>query len=368
MAEAAAPQTFDVPATYKAAVYDAPGTISTKIETLDTPTPGPGEVLVRLTHSGVCHSDLGVMTNSWKGLPYPTQPGQVGGHEGVGVIHKLGPAAGPSNVKVGDRVGIKWISYACGSCAACSEGADGVCFNQKISGYYTPGTFQQYVLAPAAYVTPIPAALKSEAAAPLLCAGLTSYAALRKSGARSGQFVVIAGAGGGLGHLAVQIGAKGMGLRMIGVDHGSKEELVKESGAEAFFDVTKFDDAGLAEEIKKVTGGLGAHAVIVCTAVNKAYAQSVGLLRFGGTVVCVGMPEGDLVPIASAVPGNLVAKQLTIVGSAVGNQREAAEVLELAARGLVSTHLRVEKLDKLTEVFKQMDGGKLQGRVVIDLE
>ncbi|KFX98398.1 hypothetical protein O988_04364, partial [Pseudogymnoascus sp. VKM F-3808] len=292
----------------------------------------------------------------------------VGGHEGVGVIHKLGPAAGPTSVKVGDRVGIKWISYACGTCAACSEGADGVCFNQKISGYYTPGTFQQYVLAPAAYVTPIPDALKSQDAAPLLCAGLTSYAALRKSGARSGQYVVVAGAGGGLGHLAVQIGARGMGLRMIGVDHGSKEALVKESGAEAFFDVTKFDDAGLTEEIKKVTGGLGAHAVIVCTAVNKAYAQSLGLLRFGGTVVCVGMPEGEPAPIASAVPALLVGKQLNIVGSAVGNQREAAEVLELAARGLVSTHLKVEKLDKLTQVFEDMEAGKLQGRTVIDLE
>ncbi|KFZ13659.1 hypothetical protein V502_06498, partial [Pseudogymnoascus sp. VKM F-4520 (FW-2644)] len=153
-----------------------------------------------------------------------------------------------------------WISYACGTCPACATGADGVCFNQKISGYYTPGTFQQYVLAPSTYVTPIPAALKSEDAAPLLCAGLTSYAALRKSGAQSGQFVVISGAGGGLGHLAIQIGARGMGLRMIGIDHGSKEALVKESGAEAFFDVTKFDDAALAAEVKKVTGGLGAHA------------------------------------------------------------------------------------------------------------
>lgn len=217
-------------------------------------------------------------------------------------------------------------------------------------------------------MTPIPATLKSEDAAPLLCAGLTSYAALRKSGAQSGQFVVVAGAGGGLGHLAIQIGARGMGLRMIGIDHGSKEALVKESGAEAFFDVTKFDDAALAEEIKKVTGGLGAHAVIVCTAVNKAYAQSLSLLRFGGRVVCVGMPEGEPVPIAGAVPGGLIAKQLSIVGSAVGNQREAAEVLELAARGLVSTHLRVEKLERLTEVFEEMEGGKLQGRVVIDLE
>lgn len=109
------------------------------------------------------------MTNTWAGLPYPTQPGQVGGHEGVGAIVKLGPGTETAAVKLGDRVGIKWIAGICYSCPACLAGHDGVCFNQKISGYYTPGTFQQYVLAPANYVTPIPASLASDAAAPMLC-------------------------------------------------------------------------------------------------------------------------------------------------------------------------------------------------------
>lgn len=94
------------------------------------------------THSGVCHSDFGIMTNSWKALPYPTQEGQVGGHEGIGKIVKLGPGCEGTPVKVGDRVGIKWISAICGACEACLSGHDGVCFNQKVSGYYTPGTFQ----------------------------------------------------------------------------------------------------------------------------------------------------------------------------------------------------------------------------------
>lgn len=240
--------------------------------------------------------------------------------------------------------------------------------NQKISGYYHPGTFQEYVVSPANYVTPIPDGLNSADAAPMLCAGLTSYSALRKSGASSGQWVVIAGAGGGLGHLAIQIGARGMAYRMIGVDHGSKEKLVMDCGAEAFFDVTKYSDEQLAAEIKKVTGGLGASAVIVCTAANKAYAQASSFLRFGGTTVCVGIPEGDMVPIATAHPAVMVTNHHKIVGSAVGSQYEALQVLDLAARGLVKTHCRVEKLDKLTEVFREMEGGKLQGRVVIDLE
>lgn len=115
------------------------------------------------------------MTNSWSILPAPTAAGQVGGHEGVGKIVKLGPGSESSGVKVGDMVGVKWISAICGNCPACLEGSDGVCFNQKISGFYTPGTFQQYVIGPANYVTPIPEGLEAAAAAPVLCAGVTVY-------------------------------------------------------------------------------------------------------------------------------------------------------------------------------------------------
>ncbi|RDW68517.1 hypothetical protein BP5796_09174 [Coleophoma crateriformis] len=361
MASAATQQTFDIPKTYKAVVYDKPGSISTKIEELETPEPGPGDVLIRLRRRNQ-------LTKVRRGLPYPTQPGQVGGHEGVGIIHKLGPGSENGRVKVGDRVGIKWIAYACGACGPCLEGEDGVCFNQKISGYYYPGTFQQYALAPAHYVTPIPEALDSADAAPMLCAGVTTYAALRKSNAKSGQWVVIAGAGGGLGHLACQIGSRGMAYRIIGIDHPSKQELVMDCGAEAFVDITKFDDKTIGDEVKRITGGLGASAVIVCTASNRAYAQATSFLRFGGTLVCVGMPEGDMVPIEGAKPAVMVAQAWTIRGSAVGNQREALEVLDLAARGIVKTRYRVEKMDKLTEVFTEMSEGKMQGRVVLDLE
>ena len=146
----------------------------------------------------------------------------------------------------------------------------------------------------------------------MLCAGVTTYAALRKSGAKSGQWVVISGAGGGLGH--------------------------------------KHDDASIAEEVKKITGGLGASAVIVCTASNRAYAQALDFLRFGGVVVCVGMPEGKPVPIEKAYPAAMVAKLQTITAVAVGDRREAIEVLDFAARGVVKTHYRLEKMDKLTEV------------------
>jgi propanol-preferring alcohol dehydrogenase len=150
-----------------------------------------------------------------------SKAGQVGGHEGIGKVVKMGPGTENSSVKVGDRVGIKWvcwynarvhawrrkltacfqISGICETCPACLAGHDGVCFNQKISGYYTPGTYQEYCLGPANYVTPIPDGLASDMAAPMLCAGVTVYSALRKSTAQAGDWVVIMGAGGGLGEL-----------------------------------------------------------------------------------------------------------------------------------------------------------------------
>ena len=218
------------------------------------------------------------------------------------------------------------------------------------------------------YVTPIPENLDSATAAPMLCAGVTTYAALRRSNAKSGQWVVISGAGGGLGHIAVQLASRGMAYRVIGIDAGPKEEIVKESGAEHFIDVTKHDDKSLADEVKKLTGGFGASAIIVCTASNKAYAQALDYLRFGGTLVCVGMPEGKPVGIEKSYPAFLVAKQQTITAVAVGSRKEAIEVLDFAARGIVKTHYRVEKMEKLTDTFQEMSEAKLIGRVVLDLQ
>jgi propanol-preferring alcohol dehydrogenase len=199
----------------------------------------------------------------------------------------------------------------------------------------------------------------------MLCAGVTVYAALRKSNAEPGQWVVISGAGGGLGHIAVQFSAKGMGHRVIGIDHSSKKDLVLEMGAEHFIPIDGTDDVAAA--VKDLTNGLGAHAVVVCTAHNGAYASSLDLLRFQGRVVCVGIPEHEPVPIKSANPQLMVAKALQVVGSAVGSRKEAIDTLDFAARGIVKTHYTVEKMEKLTEVFERMDKGEIKGRVVLDL-
>ncbi|KAK1756752.1 alcohol dehydrogenase [Echria macrotheca] len=368
---------IQIPKEHRAVVYDKPGQVSTAVVTVPTPTPGVGEVLIRLTHSGVCSSDHGIMTQQWSHLP-PTPQNQIGGHEGVGEIISFGPSTSSSgNLKIGSRVGIKWLASVCdsGSCIACLSGRDAQCPGQKISGFYYPGTFQQYAVAPASYVTPIPDGVASEMAAPLLCGGVTVYAALKKTGAQPGDAVVISGAGGGLGHLAVQIASRGMGFRVIALDTGNKESFTKSLGAESFFDITKYPRSDpesatkLATDVKKATPrGMGAASVVVCTGADAAYAQALDFLAFGGSLVCVGIPEGaGPVPIAGALPGAMIARELRILGSAVGNRKDAIETMDMAARGVIKTHFTVEPMSRLTEVFEKMERMELQGRVVLDL-
>ncbi|KAH6677265.1 chaperonin 10-like protein [Halenospora varia] len=350
----------------KAVVYTEPGSSKTNIENVAIPEPASGQILVNITHSGVCHSDLGICLQSWSILPFPTQPGQIGGHEGIGVVVAHGP--GVTGPAIGSRVGIKWLADVCNTCPSCLENDDNTCSNQKISGYYTPGTFQQYVATSASYATPIPDGIESAAAAPILCAGLTVYSGLLKSGASPGDWIVVTGAGGGLGHLAVQYASRVMGLRVISIDHGSKEELCKDCGAEEFLDFTKFNDDELQAKVKQIANkGRGANVVLVVSAANKSYEQALGFLKPQGTLVCIGMPEGAPVPIQSAHPARITNQQFKIIGSAIGNRREAIEALDFAARGLVKCHYKLENMENLSRVFDDMAAGKVQGRVVLEL-
>lgn len=234
-----------------------------------------------------------------------------------------------------------------------------------MSGYYTPGTFQQYAVAPAMHVTPIPDAVESAAAAPMLCAGVTAHGALRRARLNPGEFLAILGAGGGLGHLGVQMAARGMGYRVIGIDHSSKERLVLDSGAEAFVAFDKVKD--VVAEVQKVTGGTGVHAAIPFTSSNLAYAQALGMLRLGGTLVCVGVPGGEMREISGATPMTMIFKELCIVGSAVGNRKDAIDCLDMVARGVVKVHYRLESMGKLPAIFDEMQSGSVQGRIVLDL-
>ncbi|KAH7014167.1 alcohol dehydrogenase [Microdochium trichocladiopsis] len=352
----------------RAIVYTNPGTIETEVIEKPIEEPAPGEVLLRLHYSGVCHTDYGICTNVFATLP-PTPKGQIGGHEGVGEVIKLGP--GTTSLKLGDLVGVKWSASACLSCGNCLEGGETTCPAGTISGFMTPGTFQQYCLAPANYVTPIPRSLDPAGAAALMCGGITVYTALKRAEVKHGQWVVVLGAGGGLGHLAIQY-AVALGTRVVALDVGAKEEFCLGLGARAFVDFTKFageEDGGeqLAARVKELTGGAGAKVVLACSSSNKSYAQAVGLLGFRGTLVCIGVPEGGPEPIGGANAGDMITRELKIFALKSGNRADAKECLDIATAAGIKTRYELRPIDSLTQVFKDMEEGKINGRVVLDL-
>lgn len=213
-------------------------------------------------------------------------------------------------------MGIKYAAAACLSCANCLQGGETTCASAeyKLSGFYHPGTFQQYVVSPANYVTPIPSALTDlAAAAPLMCGGVSVYTALKRAEVKQGDWVIVSGAGGELGHLAVQY-AKVMGGRVLGVDAGGKESLVRELGAEEFLDFTAFgSDDALAAKVKDITGG-GAQIVLMCAASARAYASGIMWLGFRGKLCCLGLPEPKSEPALVASVIVMVGMELTIMG------------------------------------------------------
>lgn len=194
---------------------------------IPVPKPGPDEVLVNIKYSGVCHTDLHALKGDW---PLASKMPLVGGHEGAGIVVSKGDLA--TEVELGDRVGVKWMNGSCMSCDYCEASDEPLCAKISLSGYTVDGTFQQYCVAKASHVTPIPKHVAMDQAAPVLCAGITVYKGLKESGARPGQSIAIVGAGGGLGALAQQY-AKAMGLRIIAIDGGDeKKELCERMGAE----------------------------------------------------------------------------------------------------------------------------------------
>lgn len=220
---------------------------------------------------------------------------------------------GVTEVKLDDLVGVKWITSACLTCPECMAGFDNKCPKRKVAGYKTPGTFQQYIISDPRYVTPIPQGISAGAAAPLLCGGVTVWSALEEAKCRHGDWIAISGAGGGLGHLAIQY-AKAFGLQVIGIDHGSKGEFCKEMGCDEFIDFTQYNNnADLTTRVKEITGG-GCHAILVCNASSRAYDQALNLLRYSGTLVCVGIPEVDPHPMPDSAPFRIIMNMWKIKG------------------------------------------------------
>lgn len=340
-----------VPRTMKAAVVEKFGE-PLVIQEVPVPTPRLGQVLVEIIASGVCHTDLHAADGDWP--VKPTLP-FIPGHEGAGIVVALGP--GVTHLKEGDRVGVAWLHGACGHCEFCLSGWETLCREQKNSGYSVNGGFAQYAVAQADYLGRIPSNLSFVDAAPILCAGVTTYKGLKETDTRPGQWVVISGVGG-LGHVAVQY-AKAMGLHVAAVDLGpEKMALAKKLGAEITIDAkTQDPPTAIQEQIG------GAHGVLVTAVSTIAFKQALGMLRRGGTCVLNGLPPGEF-PVSIF---DVVLNRYTIRGSIVGTRTDLEEALQFASEGKVKATIEVQPLDSINDIFARLKTGKVNGRVVLGI-
>ncbi|TFB71435.1 alcohol dehydrogenase AdhP [Cryobacterium glaciale] len=323
---------------------------SLTIDEVAVPTPGPGQALVKLISSGVCHTDLHAVEGDW---PVKPSPPFIPGHEGVGHIVALG--AGVDDLAIGDLVGNAWLWSACGSCQYCRTGWETLCESQQNGGYSVDGSFGQYMLVDSRFAVRIPHGADPVEIAPVLCAGVTVYKGLKMTEARPGQWVVISGIGG-LGHIAVQY-AKAMGLRVAAVDIADdKLALARTHGAELVINARDEDPVAA---IQKATNGV--HGVLVTAVHPAAFGQAIGMTRRGGTIVFNGLPPGDFpAPIF-----DIVLKGLTIRGSIVGTRQDMEEALQFYARGQIHPTVSERRIDEVNEVLDEMKHGKIDGRVVI---
>ena len=322
-----------------------------QIEEVDIPTPGAGQIVVKMQASGVCHTDLHAVEGDW---PVKPSPPFIPGHEGVGLITAVGENV--HHVKEGDRVGVPWLYSACGHCTHCLGGWETLCLKQKNSGYSVNGSFAEYVLADADYVGIIPKSVDSVEIAPVLCAGVTVYKGLKMTDTKPGDWVVISGIGG-LGHMAVQY-AIAMGLNVAAVDiDDEKLEFAKKLGATVTVNAKNTDPG---EYLQKEIGG--AHGVLVTAVSSKAFDQALTMLRRGGTLVCNGLPTGDF-PVSIF---DTVLNGITIRGSIVGTRLDLQESLDMAAEGKVKATVAAEPLENINDILERMRQGKIEGRIVID--
>ena len=324
-----------------------------EIQDLPVPEPGPGEVLVRIESSGLCHTDIHAAHGDW---PVRPTPPFIPGHEGVGLVEQLG--AGVTSRSVGDRVAIAWLGYACGQCRYCIGGWETLCEKQQNSGYSVNGTFAEYAVVPAAFATQVPDGVSSRDGAPLTCAGVTTYKAIKVARVAPAETVAIFGVGG-LGHLALQY-ARIAGAFVIGVDiEATKLEMATELGADHVVNAREVDPV---EAVQKLGG---ADVAVALAASAESFDQAYRSLRRGGRLVCVAMPadNGSLsLPIFDTVINGK-----TVIGSIVGTRNDLADVFRLHAAGRTSVVSVDRKLDEVNQSIADVLAGRVPARVVFQL-
>jgi propanol-preferring alcohol dehydrogenase len=322
-----------------------------RIEDRPVPAPSHERVLMKMETCGLCHTDIHAAHGDW---PVKPTPPFVPGHEGVGIVTELG--SGVRGIAEGDRVAIPWLGYACGACEYCASGRETLCPNQSNSGYSVDGAYAEYAVADAAFVGRVPASLDPLDAAPLTCAGVPTYKAVKVAGTRSSDLVAVFGIGG-LGHLAVQY-ARIAGASVAAVDLvDSKLALARDLGAETTVNAITEDPVQTIQALG------GADQAIVLAVSPTACEQAFRSLKRGGTLVFVALPADNVMhlPIFETV-----LQGITVTGSIVGTRVDLAETFQLHAEGRTRVIRETRHLEDVNESFEQIEKGSVDARLVFD--
>ncbi|HUB42725.1 MAG TPA: zinc-dependent alcohol dehydrogenase [Streptosporangiaceae bacterium] len=320
------------------------------IEDRPIPEPGPGQITVRMQASGLCHTDIHAAHGDWPVKPIPPF---VPGHEGVGIVHALG--SGVTSVRRGDTVAVPWLGYACGECKHCLTGWETLCTRQQNTGYSVDGCYAEYFLAEAAFAAKVPAGVSVFEAAPLTCAGVTTYKAVKVGNVRPGDLVAVSGIGG-LGHLALQY-AKIFGGTVAAIDiTDEKLQLAKELGADIVIDARAEDPAAVLQEHG------GADVAIGLAVDDKSFATAYAGLRRGGRLVLVALPAAGSLQIPVF---DTVLNGTSVIGSIVGTRADLADVFALHALGRTKVIYEIRDIGTVNESIADVLRGRAKARIVL---
>jgi propanol-preferring alcohol dehydrogenase len=323
--------------------------VAPEVEEVPKPVAGEGQVVVRIEASGLCHTDIHAAHGDWPVKPkLPFTPG----HEGVGIVEALG--RGVSSVAVGDRVAIPWLGFACGHCDYCIAGWETLCESQQNTGYSVDGGFAEYAKAYASHVVQVPGGVDPFDAAPLTCAGVTTYKAVKVSGAKPADLVAVWGIGG-LGHLAMQY-ARIAGASVVAVDlFEEKLDVARELGAEFTVNAAEQDPVAAIKNLG------GADAAVVLAVAPKAFEQAFASLRRGGTMSLVALPAENTMELPIF---ETVLNGITVVGSIVGTRLDLREVFELHAAGKTRVIREERPLADVQHAMEDVLAGDVPARIV----
>src|SRR4051794_37172558 len=321
-----------------------------EVQALPIPEPAAGQVLVRMEACGLCHTDIHAAHGDW---PVKPTPPFIPGHEGVGIVEAVGP--GVTERVVGQRVAVPWLGYACGTCDHCVAGWESLCERQVNTGYGRDGGFAEYLVANASYAHPVPEGVDPVDAAPLTCAGVTTYKAVKVSGLRPTERAAIFGVGG-LGHLALQY-ARIFGGDAVGVDvTPEKLQLAKELGATAVVNARESDP------VLSLQAMGGVDVAVVLAADPAVLEQAHASLRRGGRLVLVSLPRDNAMrlPIFETV-----LKGISVIGSIVGTRQDLAEVFAMHAAGKTRVVVEPRPLDAVNDAIEDVLAARVDARVVL---